>query len=269
MCLLIATKENSRISNKSIKNAWSRNDDGAGYAFLDEQRKIQIRKFLDLKSFKKGYTEDFKKYGSTSKFLIHFRYATHGSNDENNVHPFRVSDDLVFGHNGVINAVRVDDKLSDTRVFNVDILRKLDENFLSNEGTRSLIGNYIGHSKLVFLDTKNEINIINEHLGHWNDKNTIWYSNDGYSTCKVQFKSTTGYGSYYRGGGWNFKTVYGTTNNTLKQTKSDDKKDKFRLAGDEFLECEFCGCQTDRVQTTETDYQVCESCFTTAEKYQI
>ena len=94
MCLLIVQKNNAKVSNKNLKNAWERNNDGVGYSFVKDG-KIVTRKYMQFKPFKTSFNNDVKKYGNESAFLIHFRYATHGATDLTNVHPFNVSDDVV------------------------------------------------------------------------------------------------------------------------------------------------------------------------------
>jgi hypothetical protein len=44
--------------------------------------------------------------------------------------------------------------------------------------TKYFISEYIGYSKLLFLDSDDKYTIINEELGKWTDGN--WYSNDSY-----------------------------------------------------------------------------------------
>ena len=82
-----------------------------------------------------------------------------------------VSDDVVFGHNGVINSVDDDIKLSDTRMFNKQVLKPLnkkDDKFMFNPVFRFLIENSIGSSKLAFLKSDGKFSIIGESLGnHW------------------------------------------------------------------------------------------------------
>ena len=264
MCLLIGTNQGSKISNNSISTGWNKNSDGGGYAFLDN-KKIVVKKFLNVKEFKNSYNEDFKKYGDNSKFLIHFRYATHGINNLSNVHPFKINDNLVFGHNGIINSVRDDKKLSDTRVFNVDILKKLSEGFLQNPAMIELISDFIGHSKLVFLSTDNEFTIVNESLGHWNKKNTIWYSNDSYKKCNIVYSNFRDVNGKSYGRGWNFNNVYGTAKTETPKAKNNIIK----YADNEFLKCDFCDSETDITLKTETGYDVCESCNATTNPYQI
>jgi hypothetical protein len=44
--------------------------------------------------------------------------------------------------------------------------------------SKFFISEYIGYSKLIFLDSKDKYTIINEEMGKWTDGN--WYSNDSY-----------------------------------------------------------------------------------------
>tara|TARA_Y100000401_G_scaffold73348_1_gene59356 strand:- start:23306 stop:24097 length:792 start_codon:yes stop_codon:yes gene_type:complete len=263
MCLLIITKENSRISNKSIKNAWSRNSDGGGYTFINKG-KLETKKYLDLKSFKQSYNNDFKKHGAASKFLIHFRYATHGVNDISNVHPFNVSDSLAFAHNGVINAVADDDKLSDTRVFNRDILQRLENGFLNSQPVLDLMSEFIGHSKLVFLDNKNNFTIVNAELGHWNAKQSIWYSNDSYKKRENVYGN---FGSSFNGRGY-FRQSANFTLNDCETVGNCDASNKKTYAENSFLKCDYCGVLTDCTEN-KSGFDLCDNCAATDELYNI
>ena len=246
MCLLIVQKNNAKVSNKNLKNAWERNNDGVGYSFVKDG-KIVTRKYMQFKPFKTSFNNDVKKYGNESAFLIHFRYATHGATDLTNVHPFNVSDDVVFGHNGVINSVDDDIKLSDTRMFNKQVLKPLnkkDDKFMFNPVFRFLIENSIGSSKLAFLKSDGKFSIIGESLGHWNKNNSIWYSNDGYKNGFGNCSIPTGYvRKIYPSGGFNF-------NNQQKDVFTDD----------EFLECDWCLVQTDKLIKTH-GHELCEDCI--------
>ena len=142
--------------------------------------------------------KDISAYGGKSPFIIHFRYATHGENiGTDNVHPFKVNNGLVFAHNGIISNVSENDQYSDTQMFNKEVLQKLPEKFLNDTITIKLLSGFTSGSKLAFLDSKKNVSIINEKLGHWNDENTMWFSNYGYcDTQKYNYGSYTGYGNY-------------------------------------------------------------------------
>ena len=272
MCLLIGQKKqavtsNNKVSNNQLRNAWARNNDGVGYAFAINGR-IETRKFMEFKPFKKSFNQDVAKYGNQSAFLIHFRFATHGNTDLSNVHPFKVNDNLVFGHNGVINNVDDDNILSDTQVFNNLILKGLNPDFLSNDSLRTLISDFIGNSKLCFLDSNGNLDFINADLGHFNDNKSIWFSNDGYKKQKP---------IYIGGGAWNsqkwdnvnncYLGNYGFKSSTTKPNKSRAKSIKESIktyADNTFLKCDYCNTETD-VLYRYNYADICEDCKTVSQ----
>jgi len=183
MCLLInQPKQTNLISESKLRTAFDANPDGVGFAFGDGQR-VQIRKFRKFKKFLDAYHRSFEKYGKTSDFVIHFRWTTHGINSGTfNVHPFQINDGLAFAHNGVIHKVDDDQKLSDTQVFNRDILKPLSIKNTINPVVLLLIQEYIGNgSKLAFVNRFGQSQIVNEKAGHYLDN--IWYSNRSYESA--------------------------------------------------------------------------------------
>ena len=197
MCLLVVQNKNARMLSNEMENADLANPDGIGYCFVKD-RKIMVRKFRKFDKFAIRYEKDISAYGGKSPFIIHFRYATHGENiGTDNVHPFKVNNGLVFAHNGIISNVSENDQYSDTQMFNKEVLQKLPEKFLNDTITIKLLSGFTSGSKLAFLDSKKNVSIINEKLGHWNDENTMWFSNYGYcDTQKYNYGSYTGYGNY-------------------------------------------------------------------------
>tara|TARA_Y100000310_G_scaffold193195_1_gene193163 strand:- start:32 stop:769 length:738 start_codon:yes stop_codon:yes gene_type:complete len=180
MCLLINQTNSTPIKREYLENADCSNPDGMGYAYANGGQ-IHIVKFREFEEFYKAYKKDVKQYGKMSNFILHFRYSTHGVNTGlYNVHPFRVSERLVFAHNGVLD-VDGHKKKSDTQVFNETILQKLKPNFLNSPAVCSLIEGFIGSDKLVFLNSDGRSVILNEGNGHWKDG--IWYSNGTYKTA--------------------------------------------------------------------------------------
>ena len=192
MCLLIGTKEGVQIPKEYLNNGWNSNDDGGGFSF-NRNGVLVTKKFRNKSKFLKQYKLDFES-NKKSKFIVHFRMATDGTNKGvTNVHPFNVNENLVFAHNGIISNVGEDKILSDTQLFNNKILKNMETDFLSYKGNKKLISEFIGHSKLVFLDVNNKMTIINSHLGHYKDG--IWYSNNSYESKNV-YCGYGGYGSY-------------------------------------------------------------------------
>lgn len=149
-----------------------------------EDNQLHIEKgFMDFDSFYAAY-----KPHENKPIAVHFRIQTHGDTNQENTHPFRVGQHLGMVHNGVINAVdRPDKTKSDTYWFNQKILvpsYKRDSRFIFKEPFKELIKEYIGWSKLVFLNNKGHHTIINEDKGVWDEG--VWYSNTSYKPRQIQ-----------------------------------------------------------------------------------
>ena len=194
MCLIILQTPQTTISEKRLEIAFKGNPDGAGYGF-SKDGELVIKRFMKYEPFLKQYLEDYSKYGKDKYFLIHFRWTTHGVTNLKNVHPFKVNSKLIFAHNGVINNVPDDPKLSDTVVFNRTVLQQYNHDFLSDEKLlKKWNRKYTSGSKLVFLNNNNVFKIINEKNGIWNKDN--WYSNSGFRK-KVKYSKVSNYGYNY------------------------------------------------------------------------
>ena len=175
MCIAILnTKKGGRLPKSQIQNSWDNNDMGSGLLW-NKDGKLNVFKSYDYEEYLEKYNElrDDKSIGN---IILHFRIATSGYNGEHNLHPFLVNDDLGFVHNGVIKGLG-NKTFSDTYEFN-DMLKKYKHNFLTCDMSKFFISEYIGYSKLIFLDSKDKYTIINEELGKWSSGN--WYSNDSY-----------------------------------------------------------------------------------------
>lgn len=189
MCIAIYKPKDKIIPKDVLETCWNVNDDGAGFMYA-ENKKLHIKKgYMDFESFYNEYKEHQHKNA-----VIHFRITTHGETNEDNTHPFVVGDNLAFVHNGIISAVSTADntKFSDTYHFNKKILNKLymsDNRFIKKQHFKDLIKEYVGYSKLVFMDNKGRVTIINEASGTWDDG--VWYSNGSYK--RTQYTGSCSY----------------------------------------------------------------------------
>jgi len=175
MCIAILnTKKAGRLPKKQIQNSWDNNDMGSGLLW-NKDGKLNVFKSYDYDDYLDKYNE-LRDDNTIGNIVLHFRIATSGYNGEHNLHPFLVNDDLGFVHNGVIRGLG-NKTFSDTYEFN-DMLKKYKHNFLTCDMSKFFISEYIGYSKLIFLDNKDKYTIINEELGKWSSGN--WYSNDSY-----------------------------------------------------------------------------------------
>ena len=175
MCIAILnTSKAGRLPKKQIQNSWDNNDMGAGLLW-NKSGKLSVFKSYDYDEYLEKYNE-LREDKSIGNIVLHFRIATSGYNGEHNLHPFLTNDNLGFVHNGVIKGLG-NKSFSDTYEFN-DMLKKFKHNFLACDMTKYFISEYIGYSKLIFLDNKDKYTIVNEELGKWSSGN--WYSNDSY-----------------------------------------------------------------------------------------
>ena len=98
MCLAIVKTASARLSYEDLAEAWRTNSDGAGLAWYDPRsRSVVIEKgFFSLRSLWAVIEENHDKL-----MLVHLRFATHGSVNTDNCHPFDLSDGALI-HNGII-----------------------------------------------------------------------------------------------------------------------------------------------------------------------
>ena len=246
MCLLILQEKEARIKDDLLKNAYDGNPDGVGYSYVDNGS-LTTKKYRKYNKFLSNWKSDVGEFGSVSPFLLHFRLATHGIDEGTfNVHPFTIRKGLAFAHNGIINEVADDKKLSDTQVFNRDILKSLKKTFLQDEILMKLIEGFIGASKLVFLGNDRTYKIVNEGLGHWKDG--VWFSNTSYS-----YKIYKAYkGKVYGYGGYNsfaWDDDYDDFTGMERNTKQAEETTKFLPSGGK-EQCGYCGHYVDKLSHT-------------------
>ena len=186
MCIAILnTKKAGRLPKKQIQNSWDNNDMGAGLLW-NKDGKLSVFKSYEYEDYLEKYNE-LRDDNSIGNIVLHFRIATSGYNGEHNLHPFLVNDNLGFVHNGVIKGLG-NKTFSDTYEFN-DMLKKYKHDFLNCEMSKFFISEYMGYSKLIFLDSNDKYTIINEEFGKWSGGS--WYSNDSYK----EYKSYVYYGN--------------------------------------------------------------------------
>lgn len=184
MCLIIYSPS-GYIPGKHLSKGLQANPDGWGYMFADNG-KIIIRKGMKPRHFWAQWRQD--KLGGGIPVVWHARIGTHGHRAEFNCHPFEIpKHGLAMAHNGIIaQHSEANNPLSDTQLFLQQIICKLPKGFLKDLTLVKLVGYYIGHSKLAFMDELGEVTIINEHLGNWS-KYGRWYSNDSWKPGKPVF----------------------------------------------------------------------------------
>lgn len=200
MCIAIFQNAGNIISDDEFYNCWCANPDGGGFAYITPTGEIKVQHYMKYKKMYAAYRAAMEVHGDTSPFLVHFRIATHGSVDLSNCHPFKVNDNQVLIHNGMIPVLYdKGERRSDTRIFAEDYMRKMPDGWLDDPFMVDMVEDFITTgSKVAFLSTNTEHAgyILNQKLGHWTDGNGIWWSNSSYKTCRTT--ATNPQSAWYR-----------------------------------------------------------------------
>ena len=186
MCVAILTKTDNVIPFDQLRQGWTINSDGGGFAFVKDD-KVEIRKgYMEFEDFYKAYVDAADKYAGTSPFLVHMRITTSGGTSPNNCHPFPIKNGALI-HNGVMftptgnRAGPSHDRKSDTRVFAESLynILHLEHVKKAQRELRKAIGS---GNKMAFLYDDKSYFILGEDSGYWRDG--IWYSNNTCSTSR-------------------------------------------------------------------------------------
>lgn len=180
MCVIVHQPVGTHIEKEQAKRLWTHNSDGGGFAFVNNAGDVETHKFMEFGPFWSHF-ETMRSNFPGRDYLLHMRIATHGSVNIDNVHPFPVDDYTVMAHNGIIHGVDIPkgDTRSDTRVFVDEVLPELPENWLDSVYLTSMVEEWIGWSKLMFLTSnpalKKSVYILNERKGV--EYEGMWFSN--------------------------------------------------------------------------------------------
>jgi len=180
VCIIVASPQGKIVPKETLAECFRCNPDGAGYMYSDGNELVVEKGFFTFDEFYDNYAPHAEK-----KIILHFRIKTHGEKNKDNCHPFLISDDMAFVHNGIIKIEEDHPEYSDTWHFNEKIIKPMyrdNRAFLKRLYNQELIKSYIGWSKLVFMDRKGRSSILNAEKGIWDDG--VWYSNNSYQPPK-------------------------------------------------------------------------------------
>ena len=178
MCIAILNKS-GQLGKKELHQASQSNPDGAGMMYSDG-RKIHVFKSLINKEVIEKYRE-FRSKDNHTPVVLHFRIATDGGITQENVHPYKINDQVQLVHNGILqNYSGKKTAMSDTRLFIADILSLIPTKEIFTNHMLKLIGQAIGYNKFILLRNNGEWAIVNESLGHWDKEKNNWFSNTSY-----------------------------------------------------------------------------------------
>lgn len=220
MCLAIYRPKGRKFPDEVFINGFDNNEDGAGFAFIDEvKNKLVVVKGLMTKE---KFFEEFKKIGD-AEAIIHFRRASPGMTiNEEQTHPFycdtadtfeclvrdadghgvnddkgkplvRASFEFAVLHNGKL-PWKSTNKKSDTHCYFEDILEPAFQDnpeFIGKLYAHRLIINHVGEdNKIVVmrLDVeacKSMVWILNDKEKPAHNKFGCWFSNYSYDYKRV------------------------------------------------------------------------------------
>lgn len=232
MCIAILNTKKHTISKKHLRNCWENNGDGAGILYINGENKLDVFKEMNsFATFYKMYSYIKQEHGHNN-IVLHFRISTHGKVNETNCHPFLVSENVGFVHNGMIYDVPTHPDYSDTYLFNELYLKMMKDGFEQNEAMLDMIESYIGvGNKLIFLNDSNDYSIVNESKGHWYMGS--WFSN--YSYEKVN--SWVDYGGVKK-----YKSNLGVTKNNTVDWGASVDDDGFDWKNLRDADRKYCDC---------------------------
>jgi hypothetical protein len=203
MCQIYVRYENcEELPDESINNQQWNNPDGGGIAYI-ENDKIKIFKSFDYTSIKNMIRLLER---DNIQFIVHYRMSTAGGNCKANLHPFPIGDNMVMFHNGTISEFSYDKIKSDTRLF-AEYLEELgvstiEDIKLIEEELIEIIGT--SYDKLVFMDSKGEIHIINAWIGEHSKDGLCWSSSiDPFTIKKKRGKYSSALYNDYDYMAWN------------------------------------------------------------------
>lgn len=246
MCIIVYKPAGVEMPAKTVwENCWSSNHDGIGLMYR-EKGKVRIKKgFMSLQAFEKALEHLKRKTDLNAlDLVVHFRFATHGTVNPGNCHPFPVTGNLkrmqevdlavsrALAHNGILHkfAPPKSLKVSDTMYF----IYKNHKNI--NRILKDTDGKFV-----LMTSTKTQI------FGKFVQEDGVFYSNNGYSTPAYTYISNSKY--------WGVATG-----------KSEKAKKRTRLSvydPEQVIKCCECGEKVKRINAIHVinkEY-LCSTCY--------
>lgn len=180
MCLAIYKPKGKLIEEHHLRNGFNGNPHGAGIAYNTSSGLVVEKGFFKFDDFIRAY-----KANQDRQMLIHFRWKTHGVENEFNCHPWKIElegNEIAVIHNGVLS-VQSSEEMSDTGHFVhhwlEPMLRKHSQTLWKDDVFKLIVEDFIGiGNKMVVMDSSGHHVIWNEKQGEWHDG--VWFSNGGY-----------------------------------------------------------------------------------------
>ena len=185
MCIIIVKPSGVDMPTiQTLESCLLRNNHGFGFSVPNKKpfKTMSFSTFVD-----KLYQIDIE-----TPCIIHFRYATHGSINQKNCHPFKV-DDIAFAHNGVLNVENINDMTDSETAFKYILMPSIKTFGLKSKQFKNTIQSIISTSKFAFLTDDGEI----KTYGHFIDDGGLLYSNNSYKSTEIRQRNTYNYYSRF------------------------------------------------------------------------
>lgn len=186
MCMLTYFPPGTEPDLDALANGAEFNDDGHGFAIVTGGR-IIVRHGMDSARLIERFGETRAQHPD-GPALFHSRFATHGTRNRGNCHPFRVGHDArtVLAHNGILpHRVRPadGDRRSDTRIAAEDFLPHQRYSAWDDPHAQRDLSRWLGTSNKMLILTvdpryREHAYLFNEQAGIWD--HGIWYSTADY-----------------------------------------------------------------------------------------
>lgn len=172
MCVIIYKPAGVELPSDDILDAcWAKNPDGGGMMFAKNGGIVVLKGYMNRDIFK---TAIHNAYRQNTAMVIHFRIGTNGANNAHNTHPWVVSKHHAICHNGIISWLAGDKNVSDSKLF-ADVMSAIQPERMYDDLVLKMLDQSIGYNKVVIMDSKGDVRILNEKSGSWIDG--CWYSN--------------------------------------------------------------------------------------------
>ncbi len=145
MCVICIKPANVQLPNKQIIRAMAEcNPDGFGFAATNGMN----CKTMDFNTFYKS----LKNVPASAAIIMHFRWATHGSTNVRNCHPFYDKETNVwFAHNGVLPIDSTNDRTDSEIYFRSDLVPAIKKYGLASRDFDSVADRLRGTSRFAYM----------------------------------------------------------------------------------------------------------------------
>ena len=108
MCMMLEKPAFYSLPAHYVTDLWENNSDGFG-AYNYETREV-------YKTLSQSECEQYLLDNHNCRLFIHFRMSTGGYITLDNIHPFKINDNMILFHNGILSSILADGDKSDTSV---------------------------------------------------------------------------------------------------------------------------------------------------------